>query len=525
MNVARITFVLIIGTILGFACNNSEKEIQPNIVFIMSDDHAWQAISAYNHPIGMLAPTPEIDRIAEEGMIFHNMYVSNSICGPSRACIITGKFSHINGFKNNGNRFDADQWTFPKVLHDNGYQTAVVGKWHLKSLPQGFDFWQVLPGQGHYYNPDFYTATDTLRVVGYVTDIITDLALDWLDTIDRSKPFLLMYQHKAPHREWLPAEEFLDIYHQIAFPEPANMFDSYENMGTAAREAEMLISEHMAVTSDNKIQPDIAAEKGIEPFLKWYNNAYHNNLDRMNPEQRANWEEVYGFVNEEFKNSNLTGDLLTSWKFQRYMQDYLACIKSVDVNVGRVLDYLKDNDLEDNTIVVYTSDQGFYLGEHGWFDKRFMYEESFRTPMLIKYPGMIQPGSSSSLLTQNIDFAATFLELAGISVPVEVQGVSLLPLFEGNGKAEDWRSSLYYHYYEFPSIHMAKRHNGIRTDRYKLIHFYNDIDEWELYDLLNDPYEMNNLIKHPDYQQTRLSLEKELDSLMIMYRESPSDEW
>jgi len=496
------------------ACNQAIK--QPNILFIMSDDHAYQAISAYGHPIGKLAPTPQIDRIAEEGMLFHNMYVANSICGPSRACIITGKYSHVNGFKNNGNRFNPDQPTFPKILQANGYQTAVVGKWHLKSKPQGFDYWQVLPGQGHYYNPDFLLPDDTVRIEGYVSDIITDLAIDWLDTRNSDKPFMLMYQHKAPHREWLPAEEYLDLYHQVVFPEPENLFDTHENMGSAAREAEMLISKHMALSSDNKILPDVVTAKGFTPFLNWYHNAYHNNLDRMNTTQRQQWEAVFGPIREEFMEADVADDELTRWKFQRYMQDYLACIRSVDDNVGRMLEYLDANDLSDNTIVVYTSDQGFYLGEHGWFDKRFMYEESFRTPLVIKYPPKISAGTSTSLLSQNIDFAPTFLELAGIAIPDDLQGISLVPLFEGDGAAPEWRDALYYHYYEFPSIHQAKRHYGIRTERFKLIHFYNDVDEWELYDLEKDPAEMNNVVADAAYAEVLATMHHKLDSLITV---------
>ncbi len=521
----KVSILFVVLVLASISCSRQKAPIQPNILFIMSDDHAWQAVSAYDHPIGRLAPTPQIDRIAHEGMIFHNMYVANSICGPSRACIITGKFSHVNGFKNNGNQFDGNQWNFAKELKKNGYQTAVVGKWHLKSDPQGFDYWQILPGQGHYYNPDFLTADGPTQVEGYVTDIITDLALSWLDTINPDNPFMLMYLHKAPHREWLPAPEYLDLYHSVAFPEPINLFDNYENMGQAARDAEMLISKHMAITSDNKIHPDIAVEKGFEPFLNWYHNAYHNNLDRMNPEQRERWESVYGKINQEFKDADLSGDELTKWKFQRYMQDYLACIKSVDDNVGRVLDYLDKKGLTDNTIVVYTSDQGFYLGEHGWFDKRFMYEESFRTPMLVRFPERIKAGTSTRLLAQNVDFASTFLDLAGIPIPEEVQGISLVPIFDGDGQTQDWRTSLYYHYYEFPSIHMAKRHVGVRTDRYKLIHFYNDIDEWELYDLENDPYEMKNLYGHPDYEEVQKRMKIELDSLQILYKEDPVEDW
>lgn len=517
--------VLLIFPYILSSCSSNKAEVkQPNIVFIMSDDHAYQAISAYGHPIGKLAPTPNIDRLASQGMIFDRMYVTNSLCGPSRACILTGKFNHINGFMRNGDRFDPDQPTFPKMLQKAGYETAVIGKWHLKSLPKGFDYWYVLPGQGHYYNPDFIEQSgDTVRAQGYVTDIITDKALDWLKSRkDKSKPFLLMYQHKAPHREWLPAEAYLDLYHHTTFPLPDNFFDDHKNMGTAARDAEMLVSKNMSLSSDNKIDPEIVTETGHKPFLKWYFNAYRNNLKRMNPQQRAHWDEVYKPINEAFRKNPPSGDELYKWKYQRYMQDYLACIRSVDDNVGRILDYLKKNNLDKNTIVVYTSDQGFYLGEHGWFDKRFMYEESFRTPLLIRYPEMIRPGTKSHKMVQNIDFAPTFLELAGLPVPKEMQGISMVPVLEGQNPA-NWRKSLYYHYYEFPGIHMAKRHYGIRTDRYALIHFYYDIDEWELYDLEKDPSQMNNVIDLPEYLEIRKILTHQLDSLIKMYKDPLDD--
>jgi arylsulfatase A-like enzyme len=519
LSIAVFLLVLISG-----CTNKKSKDDRPNIVFIMSDDHAWQAISAYGHDIGRLAPTPNIDRLADEGMIFTSSFVTNSLCGPSRAAIITGKFGHLNGFRNNGDNFNGDQQTFPKLLHDAGYQTAVVGKWHLKSLPQGFDFWRILPGQGMYYNPDFVEGDDTVRYQGYVTDLITDFALDWLENgRNKSRPFLLMYQHKAPHREWLPDEKYLDLYHDIAFPEPATLFDDHSGMGTAARDAEMLISKHMSLTSDNKIDPELADSLGFKPFLNWYTNAYYGNLERMTPEQRTAWDNVYDKVITDFRNHTPSGDDLTHWKFQRYMQDYLACIRSVDDNVGRMLDYLDKNGLADNTIVVYTSDQGFYLGEHGWFDKRFMYEESFRTPLIIRYPKMIKPGLVSEKLVQNIDYAPTFLELAGISIPSDLQGRSLAPIFRGD--TIPWRDALYYHYYEFPGIHMVKRHYGIRTDRYKLIHFYNDIDEWELYDLQKDPMELRNVIDDPVYNNVRENLLLRLDSIMVHYREKPYSEW
>lgn len=514
----RIINLMAAATVFAFLLSCSAfkgKDSSPNILFILTDDHAYQAVSAYGHPISELAPTPEIDRLAEEGMTFHNMFVANSICGPSRATILTGKLSHRNGFRNNGDSFNPDQPTFPKMLQEAGYQTAVIGKWHLESVPRGFDFWQVLPDQGRYYNPDFLTSTDTFRIEGYVTDIITDLSINWLNNRDKESPFLLMYQHKAPHREWLPPEEYLDLYHNVEFPEPENLFDDYQNMGQAARDAEMLISEHMALSMDNKIHPDILKEKGFTPFMNWYYRNYHDNLDRMTQEQRENWDKVYGPINDEFRANTPLGDELTSWKYQRYLQDYLACIKSVDDNVGRILDYLDEQDLADNTIVIYTSDQGFYLGEHGWFDKRFMYEESFRTPLLIRFPRQIKPGSATYELAQNIDFAPTLLELAGIPVPGDIQGISLTPLFKS--EPQEWRESLYYHYYEYPGIHMAKRHYGIRTDRYKLIHFYNDIDEWELYDLEEDPSEMSNLVDDPAYQEIKMELHKKLDSLRLYY--------
>jgi len=506
--------------LIGSACTQKQPATkQPNIVFILSDDHAYQAISAYHYPIGALAPTPNIDRLADEGMIFNRAFVTNSLCGPSRATIITGKFNHINGFMRNGDLFDPDQPTFPKMLQAAGYQTAVVGKWHLKSLPQGFNYWCVLPGQGHYYNPNFIKQPgDTVRIQGYVTDLIGDMALDWLKNRDPEKPFLLMFQHKAPHREWLPPVRYLDRYHNTKFPLPDNFFDDHAGMGQAAREAEMLVSEHMGLSNDNKIDPEIVTETGHKPFLAWYPKAYRNNLARMTPEQRAEWDKVYQPINEAFRNNPPEGDSLAKWKYQRYMEDYLACIRAVDDNVGRILDYLKENDLDKNTIVVYTSDQGFYLGEHGWFDKRFIYEESFRTPLLIKYPEMIKPGTKNNDLVQNIDFAPTFLELAHAEIPEDLQGVSLLPLFRGN-HPDNWRTSLYYHYYEFPGIHMAKRHYGIRTDRYKLIHFYNDVDEWELYDLEKDPHEMHNVIGDPDYEMIKKDLTHQLDSLIRMYRD------
>ncbi|WP_186756672.1 sulfatase family protein [Echinicola salinicaeni] len=505
-----------LGTLVS--CKSQEESDspeRPNIIFIMSDDHAYQAISAYG---SQLIETPNIDRIANEGMLFENAFVSNSICAPSRAVILTGKHSHINGLVDNAVRFDSTQVTYPKILRENGYQTAMIGKWHLKTQPTGFDYWKVLPGQGHYYNPQFRTKEGMVLDSGYVTDLITDFAIDWLDEAkEKDQPFMLMYQHKAPHREWLPTEENFRAYTQKEFPEPASLFDDYEGRGRAAKEAEMRISTHMGLTNDSKIHPDIVEKLGHKDFIDWYSNAYHGNLDRMSKSERAAWEEVYGPINEAFEKADLQGDELTKWKYQRYMQDYLASIESVDENVGRLLDYLEENGLAENTIIIYTSDQGFYLGEHGWFDKRFMYEESFRTPLMIKWPRVIKAGSKNKDLVQNLDFAETMLDAAGVAIPDEMQGLSMLPLLKGD-KVE-WRDALYYHYYEYPGIHAVKRHNGVRTDRYKLIHFYYDIDEWELYDLQEDPHEMNNVYDDPGYSEVRENMHKKLDELVEQYND------
>lgn len=502
------------------SCGETKQEedkadSRPNIIFIMSDDHAYQALSAYDDK---LIQTPNIDRLAEEGMLFEHAYVTNSICAPSRAVILTGKHSHLNGMMDNSVRFDSTQMTFPKLLQENGYQTAIVGKWHLKTQPTGFDYWRVLPDQGHYYNPEFRTPEGLVVDSGYVTDIITDRSIQWIkDNKESKKPFMLMYQHKAPHREWSPKEEHFRAFTQKEFPEPATLFDDYAGRGTAAKEAEMRISSHMGVTYDNKIDPEIAEKLGHKDFIYWYKNGYYEMLARMNPSTRAAWDEVYGPINEEFEQMNPQGDALTSWKYQRYMQDYLGSIASVDDNVGRLLDFLEEEGLAENTIVIYTSDQGFYLGEHGWFDKRFMYEESFRTPLLIRWPRVTQPGSVNGQLVQNLDFAETILEAAQVKIPAEMQGRSLVPLLKG--EKVDWREALYYHYYEYPGIHAVKRHNGIRTDRYKLIHFYYDVDEWELYDLEMDPQEMNNVYEDAAYMEVRENMHEKLIELMHEYKD------
>ena len=496
-----------------------KKQKRPNIVFIMSDDHGYQAISAYGHKLN---ETPNIDRIANEGMLFNNACVTNSICAPSRAVILTGKHSHINGKIDNYFPFDTTNITFPQLLQKNGYQTAMFGKLHFGNNPKGFDEFQILPDQGDYYNPDFITKKEgKKKLTGYVTDLITDITLNWLkNERDEEKPFFLAYFHKAPHREWLPAERHFKEYLKKTFPEPATLFDNYEGRGRASKEAEMNLLTHMNWAGDSKITPQNMDKLGIKESHPYDKRFYEGTVGRMNPEQRKVWDEYYGKMNEEFvkRYPSMSEKDKMKWRYQRYMQDYLGSIASVDEGVGKVLDFLKENNLEENTIVVYTSDQGFYLGEHGWFDKRFIFDESFKTPLLIKWPAVIKPGSINHQMVQNLDYAQTFLEAAGIKAPADMQGESLIPIFKGNGK--NFRDAAYYHYYEYPSVHMVKRHYGIVTEKYKLIHFYYDIDEWELYDRRNDKNEMKNVYNDPKYAQIKSELHKKLAALRVKYKDS-----
>lgn len=524
--IAKPSLLLIFVWLFLFAAcnvdnqNTEEQKKPPNILFIMSDDHAYQAISAYsNH----LIETPNIDRIAKEGMIFKNACVTNSICAPSRAVILTGKHSHLNGKIDNVFPFDTTNITFPQLLHNAGYQTAMFGKLHFGNNPKGFDEFQILPGQGAYYNPDFITKKNgQVRETGYTTDLITDKTLNWLKTErEEDKPFLLMYLHKAPHREWLPPERHYKTFTKKTFPEPATLFDDYEGRGSAAKEAEMNLLTHMNWAGDSKIRPEVMDELGIPQTAKWDKNAYEREVGRLNPEQRAKWDAIYDPINEELKKRypTMTEKDKMSWRYQRYMQDYLGCIAAVDDGVGEVLDYLDESGLSENTIVVYTSDQGFYLGEHGWFDKRFIYDESFKTPLLVRWPSVIEKGSVNTTMVQNLDFAQTFLEVAGVRAPSDMQGESLLPLFKGN--TEGFREAVYYHYYEYPSVHMVKRHYGIVTEDYKLAHFYFDVDEWELYDRKNDKNEMKNVYDDPAYQEVVKDLKEKLMTMRVKYKDSP----
>ena len=473
----------IAGALLVSSCSG-EEEKPKNIVFIMTDDHSYQTISAYGDSY---INTPNIDRIGNEGVIFTNSFVANSISGPSRACAITGKHSHKNGYMNNIDcTFDGTQQTFPKLLQQAGYETALIGKWHLISEPTGFDYWNILIGQGDYYNPFFIENGEQKQVEGYATTITTDIALDWLEhKRDKNKPFCLMLHHKAPHRTWMPELCDLGSFDSIKLELPANFFDKYEGRFAASAQ-EMGIFKDMDLVYDLKMA-DKENEIHSSYLEKWGRKLYEQDFT---PEQKTLWDAYYDPIIADFKSKKLEGEDLAVWKYERYLRDYLSVIKSVDRNVGRVMDYLEKNGLLENTLVVYVSDQGFYMGEHGWFDKRFMYEESFRTPLLMRLPNG-KKGKVDALV-QNIDYAPTFLELAGVDVPDDIQGVSLLPILEG--KIDDLeRKSLYYHFYEYPSEHSVKRHYGIRTSHYKLIHFYNDIDDWELYDLQKDPSEMNNI--------------------------------
>ena len=500
--------------------NQAPTTKRPNIVFIMSDDHAYQAISAYSN---RLIETPNIDRIAKMGMLFTNATVTNSICAPSRATILTGKHSHLNGKIDNDFPFDTTNVTFPQLFQQAGYQTAMFGKLHFGNAPKGFDQYKILPGQGSYYNPDFITKNEgTIRVEGYVTDIITDMTLDWLkEERNPSDPFLLFYLHKAPHREWLPAERHLEEFTQRTFPEPATLFDDYSGRGRAAKEAEMNLLKHMNWSGDSKIYPAVMRELGIPGTSNWDTLAFSREVGRLTPAQLANWTRSYDQVNADLKESypSMDDKEKMQWRYQRYMQDYLGTIRAVDENVGRVLDYLEANKLMDNTLIVYTSDQGFYLGEHGWYDKRFVYDESFKTPLLVAWPGKIAPKSTSTTMVQNLDYAQTFLEAAGIPAPADMQGESLLPLLTGN--SESWtRDAVYYHYYEYPAVHMVKRHYAIVTEQYKLVHYYYDVDEWELIDRIKDPQELRNVYDDPSYAPVVAELHRKLEALRKQYGDS-----
>ncbi len=524
MNAIRTIIFISIGFSVLISCSERKKEVKtptrPNILFIMADDHAYQALSAYSD---QLIKTPNIDRIANEGMLFSNACVTNSICAPSRATILTGKHTHINGKIDNKMPFDTLQVTFPQLFQEAGYQTAMFGKLHFGNNPKGVDEFMILPGQGNYINPDFITNNGDTTITGYVTDIITDYTINWLDKKrNPEQPFMMMYLHKAPHRPWWPSPEKFKEFTKKTFPEPQSLFDDYKNRGTAAKTAEMNLLTHMMYEHDSKIRPETIASMGkVTPEIVEYKNGFYGPYGRANKEQRAKYDPILDSINDYFKANwkNMDDKEKMKWKYQRYMQDYLATISSVDDNVGRVLDYLDESGLAENTIVVYTSDQGFYLGEHGWFDKRFIYDESFKTPLLIRWPNEVKAGTTNDEMVQNLDFAQTFLEAAQIKAPDDMQGESLIPLLKEKKNAWN-RDAVYYHYYEYPSVHMVKRHYGIVTKAYKLAHFYYDVDEWELYDRKRDPQEMNNVYNDSSYSDIVKELKTKLTELRVKYKDS-----
>ncbi len=495
-------------------CAQESAQEPMNILYIMSDDHSFQTISAYN---GKLLDTPNIDRLAQDGVLFANSFVANSISGPSRACLFTGKHSHANGFLDNTSSvFDGSQQTMPKILQKAGYTTAVIGKWHLNSDPTGFDHSDILIGQGIYYNAPFILNGVQTKTHGYATEVTTDKGIEWLENgRDKNKPFCLFLHHKAPHRTWMPDLQDLDLFSDREFELPETFWDEYEGR-TAAQKQEMSIFKDMDLVYDLKLADK---ENEIRSPLE---NHGRRMYDSMTPEQRAEWDAHYDPIIEEFKKAGLEGKELAKWKYQQYMRDYLSTVVSLDRNIGRVLDYLKETGLDKNTLVVYTSDQGFYMGEHGWFDKRFIYEESFRTPLLVRYPGGKQGVVKE--FVQNIDHAPTILSAAGIEVPSDIHGESYLPLLKGE-KVKNWRDAIYYHFYEYPAEHMVMRHYGVRDDRYKLVHFYSEGGQWELYDLKRDPSELNNIYGKKGSEKITAMMMEKLIALQKEYNDTAALEF
>jgi arylsulfatase A-like enzyme len=504
-----VPFLIFILFILHLETAMAQK--RPNILFIMTDDHTQKALHAYGQGLLDTVYFPNMNRLAKEGALFRNSFVTNSICAPSRAVLLTGKYSHLNGKVDNVGPFDWSQMTYPKLLRDAGYETALIGKIHLSGKPQGYDYSLTLPDQGNYYNPEFIrNGVEELKFEGHCEALIPEFVVDWLENDwDREKPFAINYHTKAPHRNWMPEEKYLDLYEDREFEFPHNFFDTYSGRGLAAREQEMEIVNDMFWGWDMKFEknPFTGDPSRLQaPF------------GRMTKEQMQAWNTVYGPTNEAFLKEMPTGEELAKFKFHRYLRDYLKVVKSVDDGIGKVLDYLEAEGLLDDTIIIYTSDQGFYLGEHGWYDKRFMYEQSLSTPLLVRYPKEIKPGTVVNEMVLNLDHAPTILEYAGLAIPSDMQGKSWRTL--ASGGTVPLRDAIYYHYYEYPGPHMVKRHYGVRTDRYKLIHFYYDVDEWEMYDLKNDPDEMNSIYNDPNYADIRKNLHTRLEELRVEFGDS-----
>lgn len=508
-----------IGSIMSSSLLQAESAAmneRPNIIFIFSDDHATSAISSYG---SKLIQTPNIDRLAKEGVLFENVFCGNSICGPSRATILTGLHSHAHGYRANAgpyhSSFNGDQQTFPKLMQKSGYQTALFGKWHLGDDPQGFNSWKVLPGQGQYYNPDFRTENGNIRINGHSTDIVTDLSLEWLDNCSNDKPFLLMCQYKAPHRNWLPSPEDYKKVARRTFPEPPNLLSGPKDLGEAEQITKMSIARHMAMVGD--LQGPNNAQKEPAKVSHRYGPA------RMTPDQLSEFQKLYEKDNQKFIDNPPKGDDLVRWKYQRYMRNYLACVTGIDRNIGRLLKWLdKHPEQANNTIVVYSSDQGFFLGENGWYDKRWIFEESLKMPLIMRWPDHWKAGMKVSALVQNIDFAPTFLDLAQTKEEKPMHGKSLAGLITGEIEDDKFRDAIYYRYYEgLGQAHNVVNHYGIRTDRYKLVHIKQDqFDYWELFDLQNDSDEQKDLYNNPEYEDIKKMLHIKLKQLQEQYGDS-----
>lgn len=504
----KMLFICLFFPFLGMA------QSKPNIIYIMSDDHDADAISAYG---SKFIKTPHIDRIAKEGMLFQRAFVGNSICGPARATLLTGQHSHKNGMKDNRTRFDGSQLTMPKLFQQHGYQTAIVGKWHLHTYPTGFDYWKILPGQGLYYQPRLIQMNgDTSTYPGYATEVITNEAINWLQNKrEQDKPFLLLLHHKAPHRYFFPSPKNIEAFKDKTFPEPATLYADTTGRGSAWKLQTMSILHDMKLSSDLKVDPvylmDIPWLKPDSAEVAYYNSIFN----RIPVADRQKIKDIYAIRGTILQEQRPQGNALLKLKYQWYMQDYLATAASVDEGVGKLLDYLDNSGLTQNTLIVYTSDQGFYLGQNGWFDKRWMYDVSMRTPLMARWPGHIKPGTTNRTMVQNIDYAPTFLDVAGISIPSSMQGISLKPILKDT-RAMVSRNSLYYHFYEYNADHTVLQHLGVRTERYKLIYFYT-VNEWQLYDLKNDPTEQKNLIRNKQYTDVLANMKKELLRLRDHY--------
>lgn len=477
-------------------------QTRPNIIMLYSDDHAAHAVSAYRPylPYSIaLPPTPNIDRIAREGMLFRNAFVTNSICGPARAAVLTGQYGHLSGVMTNNDSLHPTVLTFPKLLRAGGYQTVLIGKWHLKERPSGFDHYEIMPGQGTYYNPVLMSERDSTRFTGYAQEVLADHALSWIRAErDATKPFFLMLAFNAPHRPWESGPDELGLYRDHDLPEPPTLFDEGKGRAFRRDEPQMTIAEDL-VDADLKLRDPVA----------------------MLPAQLAEWRRWYDPENASFATAGLSGAALTRWKYQRFIKDYMRAVQGIDANVGRILDELARRGLADNTIVIYSSDQGFFLGDHGWFDKRFMYEESLRTPLLVRWPGVVKAGVARNELVMNLDFAQTFLDIAGIPATPGMQGSSLVPLLRGK-RPRAWRDAIYYQYFGYPDWHMVRRQYGVRDKRYKLIHYY-EVGKWELFDLQHDSAELHNVYADPNYAAVRARMKRKLDALRRQYRAPTHD--